>query len=292
MGFDAFLLSLISAAAAAGMALVNEWGKVSGIALLIWRGLIPALLLAPMVTLLDAWPTEPVFYGLVAASALGGAIVDGLAVVTASRYGGGVVSRLTPVSLWFVLIPWAVVAPETMLPLIEDPLHGLAVVAALGAMIWAAGRLRGSAVDWAALRLFWPAIVAAGIVQVINKLAMDGAPTFSGAMAYGAFQGALIAAGATGVMVARHGIQSLPVVVSRRVLAAGALFAGAVLIHLLSKNMAMVRINNPTWVSALLLTAPLFVLVLYRCIGRKESTDWRAGLVVVGATAVLVLAAP
>lgn len=291
MSAEAALLSLLATVAAAGMTLVNEWAKQPGAALLVWRGLIPPLLLAPCVTLIG-WPENPLFYLYIALGAGFAALFDGLNFAVAARYGAGVATRLMPVSVWLILLGWAVIVPASLLPFLSEPVRGAAALLALAALVWGASRLRKSAIDRAAITLFWPALPAAAIVQILNKLAMDLEPSLDAALAYAAFQSGLMALFGFGFLLRHGGAGAVRRLFSGKLLFASALVAGFLIAHLLAKNLAFIRVDNPTWVTAILLSAPLFVLGVYRLIGRREAADWRSGLIVVAATAILILAAP
>jgi hypothetical protein len=270
------------------MALVNDHFRLAPLKLTVWRGFGPFLALTPFMFLVEL-PDSPVFYAATIATSFLAGYGDTKGFEAARRFGAGLLSRLRPLSLWPIFLIWLVLEPARLRHLAEAPLRAAATLAALGLLVYGARHLRRCAVSREAFLFLSPVLAAGVAVDILNKTAMDHAPLLGGIVAYGWIQGLLI--GLSGLAVlAKKGDPPLPRLFSRHATTAGAALCVILLVNTACKNTAMQLTPNPAYVTGFGFLAPFWVLIVYRLTGRKEAANVGAGLIVLGATALLALA--
>jgi len=78
-------------------------------------------------------------------------------------------------------------------------------------------------------------------------------------------------------------------VMNRRIVFAGGAVAIPWIAHMITKGYAFKLVDNPAYVSAIMLMAPLFIALFYRIIKHKETADVKSGYGVVISAIILVL---
>lgn len=296
MSFGAFMtgggwaaFSLVAAAFSAAFYLVNQYSRQPGGAVVLWMRAAVVVLMTPWMFHV-AWPQNPVFYGIVILTAFLGVLGDVRTMNVSAQYGGGVVSRVMPMTVWGSFFLWMSFNPGLFGEYLARPLNSLGILAALAGCVYFAARLRKCDLTQSAMRAMLPALVAYTFSVTLNKVAMDyGAAeqSFSGVVyTY------MYVQSAAGVLIMlpleykRVGSLSPP----GRALIWAALTAAAVWIgHMVHKNYAMAYTVNPSYQAAINLIAPVFISVFYWFRGHREEADVFSGMGVVLCAIVLAL---
>jgi len=85
--------------------LVNQYFKIPGHQIVFWSRSITVILMVPMV-LTMTMPDDPLFYLAVIFSTLLVSYAEPLAQRVISEYGGGMMSRMMPLTVWFGFFLW------------------------------------------------------------------------------------------------------------------------------------------------------------------------------------------
>jgi hypothetical protein len=281
--------AVLKSMGSAGFVLVNQQAGLTGSTLMFWRGFGVALALLPLM-LAVTLPVSPVFWAAVVANGVLVGISDTMVFNSARRFGAGPTSRLTPMGIWIGFALWLAIAPDYRAALLAEPLRFAGVLLAVVLAVAAMAFFRKDPVSRGALRFLVPVILLAGIIDVINKTAMDntGASVVGGIVAYG-FTVSLIAGSVS--MLGRYWQ-------TRRLNAAefftphaakyGLLMMGVIILTMATKNMAMHLTPNPTYVGVIALSAPLWVLAFNKLRGIPDRSNIWAGVLFVAASALLI----
>lgn len=265
----------------------NQYLKLSGQALVFWRGLVPAVVLFPVVLMIE-WPQSPVFYGATLLTAMMAFYGDARNLHGASVYGGGVTSRMKPFIIWLVFIIWFLVHASYREEILSDIPRFTAIVATMLVGVLAATNMRKCSVSREAFVFFIPIILIGAFIDLLNKTAMDSSALWSGILVYAWIQGSVIAL----LAFARHGVSrrlSIKNLFAGNMKKAGLLLGMCVVFINISKNVAMSYTVNPAYVTAIICTSPFWVSLYYKAAKHKEVADVRSGLVFVISAIVLVL---
>lgn len=285
-----FLLSILATISIAGIQTVNQYAKVDGFRLAVAGKVILAIAVVPL-PFMVGWPHDPFFYLFVAVTVPLALYGDKMSFDLAARYGGGVVSRVTPLNLILIFLFWMVIQPATALDYWEKPVIFGGIAFALAGAVYFAMQMRRCRVSLEALRECGPLIFAMAGIGIFNKLAMDHSDFHGGVYAY-IFCNAALTAVVGLPWIAWTGIRQKGGFSSAfpPILLKSAFFtAGCILLHLITKNYALKMVGDPTFPSAVMLTSPLWILLFYKITRHKEEALLWPGLGVAGCVMVLAV---
>lgn len=288
------LLAIIAAASLAGFFLVNEIFRVRSLHLLFWMRLIAFAACLPFLSVFPL-PTDPAFYLLMLASAAIFASSDVAAIGMSGKNGAGSVSRIEPLTVGTTFILWCAISPQTLGDYAASPLRALGIAGSLAGCLYFALRLRHCEISRETLRVMTPFILSAAVGITIGKTAMNHVPPPAGVYFYALLQcglsvlfyGAAMKIPALARRIPDFG--STSDLVNRKTLLAGACGAAIWLVHAPSKYAAISMVENPAYVTVIGLTAPLWVLLAHKIMGKKERGDVISGLGIVACAALLVI---
>lgn len=294
-GLTWVLYAVIAAITAAAIKIVSERVKIKAIHLMVWLRIFAVLMLFPFILFLPA-PSDPLFYLLVAVTAFIFVYSDLHAFGLAAKNGAGVVSRIEPLITVVVFFLWTAITPSLLSVYIESPLRTLGIFGALGGATYFALRLRRCAVSLETLRYMWKPLLVSAVGTVIAKTAIDLVDPLSGAFYYTWMQGIFMLCiygviSKTPLLANRvpdFGMQSL--FFTRNALVAGLCAAVFHVVHMIAKYHAYAATENPAYISVVLLTGPLWILLFYKATKRREDADILSGLGVVFCALLLIFA--
>lgn len=282
-----WICALASSIVSALFFTANQYLKLPGRTLVFWRGLIPFIVLAPVVFSIQ-WPVSPVFYGATFITAMIVTYTDAMQLQGASLFGGGVTARMKPFSVWLVFILWFVFHEEQRQIMFSDTPRFVGIICALVVGVLAASNMRKCPVSRDAFMFFLPIILTSAVVDFLNKTAMDHSELWSGIIVYAWIQALIISS----ISLTRHVVKedmSLRDIFNRKMVLSGIILGSCVVFMNISKNAAMSFAANPAYVSAIIFTTPFWVSLYFKATGHKEIADVRSGLVFVLSAIVLVL---
>jgi hypothetical protein len=308
--FDVFMqgggwavFAFCAAALTACFYLVNQYRKQPGDMLVfVMRAAVVAVMM-PMARHID-WPSQPGFYATVFLTVLFGCSADIRTFNVSASHGGGVVSRVMPVTVVSAFFLWMIVRPAQVTAYMAEPFRAAMIFLSIGLCVYFATRMNRCGVTRSATVRMLPALAAYTLTTVLNKYAMDyglGAASFGGVVFGYIFLQSVISVFIFGPYVLWRRRASakpdktgaVPMTDLRGLLLAvlPALAAACVWLGAMTfKNYAVAYTANPAYQAAIGLSAPVIILLFYKAVGHKETADVRAGLGIVLACLLLTIA--
>lgn len=282
------LLSLVAAISGALCVLLTEHYKQPTVPRLFWLRLMLLICVLPAAPFID-WPTSPIFYASVAALAVLVCIMDIFYFKAARDYGAGVTTRIEPLSVLLAFVLWTLITPSVLAGYMAQWHIALGIIACLLSAVWFSLQLRHCEVSRAALQLMLPAVVMIAFVTLLGKVAVDHTTSLiDGLLAFLIFQAALIVPfyGALCLIFPARFQTLRP---NKSLLLSAGLMMLCTGTHIVTKNTAYLMVPNPAYVTVLGLTSPLFVLGVYKAMGRPSQESLWAGLGIVISAFILIV---
>ncbi len=279
--------ALGSALACAFMFLASEYFKQGGIGyLMIIRG-GTALTLLPFV-LFAEFPVEPLFYLYGAIAYIMFPIADIMLFSVNLKYGSGVLTRFLPLTAIITFFIWLLLDIETVKDFVDKPVLAAGIMLCLVGIVYCASSLRKCEVSTKAFKTLLPALFLLPVGGIFIKLAMDQTELSSAALV-NLFIGSFIGVITYGILYKFSKAVRSDFVMSKVTVKAGIIASifSTLLIYL--ATVAFDLSSNPAYVTAVSFTSALWVLVIYKLIGRQDDSRILPGLGIVFFTAVLVV---
>ena len=173
-----------------------------------------------------------------------------------------------------------------------NPLHTLGILIALGGCIYFSMALRHCTVSASAMRALILPISGYAVNIIIAKYAFDITPFHDGVFYYMLVQ----CLTAIPFILCYSLFSQNPVVkIEKQVFFSRKTFMPCFYIfllwmaHMIMKNYANTITPNPSYVAALILTCPVWVMLAYKIVGHKEDANVKAGLGIMASAILLAL---
>lgn len=281
------VFGLLSATLSAGVYLTQERVKLDGFVMAFWNKAACATFMLPLVLIMGA-PDNPWFYVLLCSQAMIWAVNDVIFFNAIPKVGAGMLSRILPVSVIASFFVWFLINPPLWQEYMSTPLRSLGIVAALCASVYFATRLRHCPVSWQAVRIVWFIIIASVVAPITAKLVMDQASFSQGPFAYVFFE-----ALAMMMMWMIYYAIRRPVPVREMFClkaAKGGFMVGAFSALMVAANVTAIDlVDNPGLVPAIKFTDAFIILLYYKYIGHRETSDVKAGIGIVACAAAIIV---
>lgn len=288
-GWGWIAFSLVSAGFSAGIYLVNQYLRQPGYLLVFWMRVLIVIFLTPVMRWFPM-PDDPAFYLAVMLTVFAATYADIRTFDASAKFGAGVVSRVSPATVWIAFFLWFLFDPRLLTAYAARPFNTAGVLLALFGCVYFAMRLHRCAVTRAALLYMLPALLCYALSTVLNKYAMGRGRLESVVYGYMYFQSilAVLVMGAYALWrqkeAPREGGWA-----GKRMLAAALVACFTWLCSMIYKNYAMAFTPNPSYLAALGLTAPVFIALFYRLAGHREEADVASGMGIVASAVLLAL---
>lgn len=279
-------LSLGSAITAAIMPIMHERIRAERLSMLFWLRVVMLFLALPLL-LVVGFPVSPVFYVATFITAFVWAYADLASFRATEEFGAGSITRLIPLNVFVTFIMWTGLNPELLYGYLGDPLRSAGVLLAMCGAVFFAMRLQRTPVSREALRALGPVILMSGMGVVFAKIALDAAPDSSGVFAYIVVQSLFMILIYGALEAVWHPVPRA-VFTGRVAMRTGFLMALASAAHLICKSYAYIIVDNPAYVSVVILTTPLWVMLYYKLVKHQDVGDVKSGLAIVACAAALV----
>lgn len=243
----------------AWMFIVNQHFKAPAKDLMVWRGYgLFLCMVGP--ACYYGWPTSPSFYLCAVIGGLLASCLDRMIFHASSLYGGGVVSRILPASIWVSFLAWTVLSSSYRHSLFENPLIAGAIVLCLIGTWIGISNMRKVALHRAAILYLLPAILMLAAVDVLFKLALTD-EGIHGVFSLSAILALTVGLSQTLFMVSRKQSYDFKSIFTGQTLKAGLSLCVVMSFFPLTKNIAMGQTPNPAYITAMGLMAPIWVIV-------------------------------
>jgi hypothetical protein len=281
------VLGLLAALLSTAIPLIQERMKGDGFAIAFWVKVSAVVLTAPAAFYFGI-PSEPKFYMTLAATALLWCVSDVIYFRAVPLAGAGVVSRLLPSAVLISFVLWFFVDTTLLDKYLSNPALSSLIVGVLLLATFFAVMVKRDPVSWQGVRLVWFVIFAACVGPVIDKLSLGYAPVRQAPYAFMFFQG-LMMIGFWGLYYAIKKPLPLNVLFSPAQMKTGGAIGLVGTIVLTLKTVALADVEQPAYLSVLLFTDALWIILYYRLIGKHESSNIWAGLGIVGCAIALIV---
>lgn len=266
--------------------LIQEKFKADSFSLVFWNKIIVAIIMLPFILSIGL-PQDPAFYGYCLSAAVLYTISDVIYFRAVPIIGSGMVTRLLPSAVVISFFLWFAIDPDTITPYTTPAWKIPAIGGILALFLYSAMQVRKCAISWQGVRYLWPVIFAASTGGSLVKLTLQHASPAQGIIAFMFVQSLM--------MVALLGIyyqikKPVPAAVMRSVnTLRTALIIGTVsTIPIFLKTTALRLADNPGIVLMILTTDFLWVMLVYRLIGRNEKGNLWAGIGIVTSAVLLI----
>lgn len=268
------------------MPLIQEKIKGDGFAVAVWVKLAVVALSLPMV-LFFGFPDDPKFYLLTALSAGIWCINDVIYFRTVPVVGAGVVSRILPASVILSFLLWFMFDPALLRTYSDAPVQGMALAMIVALSAFFAMSLKSCPLTWQGVKMLWFVVLAAAIGPLIDKLGLGTSPSAQAPFAFLFCQAAMMLVFWAIFVVIKKPV-SRAVFFTRSSWQAGGLIGCVATIKLALKFTALQYCEHPAFLSVILFTDALWIILYYRITGRKDDSKIWAGLGIVACAAALV----
>ncbi|MGZ9107249.1 MAG: hypothetical protein ACXW4B_00305 [Micavibrio sp.] len=279
-------LSAGSAVTAAIMPILHEKIRAERLSMLFWLRTVMLIIALPVLFAVG-WPTDPVFYVATFVTAFIWAYADLSSFRATEEFGPGPITRLIPLNVLVTFVMWVVIDPDVLYGYLDNPVQGAGIIAATCGAVFFAMRMQKNPITRHALRALGPVILMSGMGVVFAKIALDQADMHSGVFGYMVVQAFFMILIFGALEAVWHPVPRA-VFAGRVAIQTGFLMGLNSIAHLIFKSYAYQLVVNPAYVSVVILTTPLLVLLYYRLVKKQIVGDLKAGLAVVACAAALV----
>lgn len=284
-----WVFAFTSSCLTATIYLMGQYVAMPALQKTFWRGLVPLIFLTPVLPFIH-WPSAPLFYIVTLITALIVSYSDTKNFEAAARFGAGITIRMKPFIIWLVFALWFILHKDVRDNLLDAPSLFIGITLCLLAGTVSAVYLQKCPISRKALHFYMPLIFLGACVDILNKTAMDHSALLSGIILYAWIQ-ALIITVVTGAahkppLKENHTHRFTHI---KRSFKYGCIIGFLFLLANLTKNAAMSYTVNPSYVTAIIFTSPVWVSAYYRYIQHKETANIYAGYGLVFSAVALVL---
>lgn len=281
------ILGLSAALLSTAIPLIQERMKADGFAVAVWVKVAVVAISCPFVFSFG-FPEEARFYLTTAATAALWCISDVIYFRAVPRAGAGVVSRLMPSAVLISFVLWFFVDPALLDKYLTHPAHAVGICFIMLMATYFATRLRHDPLSWKGVRLVWFVIFAACVGPLLEKLTLGYAPGRQAPFAFMFIQGSMMLALWSLYFLIRRPL-SRAALMSRGSVTTGLSIGVVAAAVMYLKTVALIGVDQPAFLSVLLFTDALWILLIYRLTGRRDDSNIWAGLGIVGCAAALIL---
>lgn len=285
------ILSILAAIFSCGCLLTSQFFKEGGQYLVLMSRIFTLFAFIPILFFIP-WPTDYRFYGAVIITGILVGYADTNMMNLTAKYGGGVVSRVLPLVILMTFVFWLMIKPSQIFDYLERPLQSLLTLLTLSGCVFFSSNMRHCAVSFDALKKMIPTLICFALNMALAKYAFGYSSFHSGVYYYILVQTAtvipiMILLGTTSKKpFLKIDIKKLS---QRNILASGLLVSIFWILSMISKNYANTLTPNPSYVAALTMTVPVWMIVIYRIIDHKDQTDAKSGIGLMICTIFLTL---
>lgn len=267
--------------------ILNQYFKYSGLSLTFAVKALHLLYILPFLPFIE-WSDKPVFYLLAAATAPLVLYQDKTLYDFTAKFGAGPVTRVEPLSVPFVFLAWLLMHPALLIGHFERPFQLAGIAACICAATFFALRMRSCAVSADVLKSMLPLVVVAGVINITAKIAIDYAPNREGIMAYIVVQTVLVVL-LSYLSKKKESARVFESFKDKKFLKASFLLSLLLFGLIVLRLYGFILTPNPAYVTAVMLTGPLWILLFYKAVRHEEKGDIKSGLGIVLSAILLTM---
>lgn len=267
--------------------LIQEKFKADGFSVAFWAQ-VTVLAISTPLALWNGLPEDPRFYAAVVGTALLWSVSDVIYFTSVPKVGAGIVSRLLPSAVIISFILWFIIDPALLDKYLARPWQAIAICVIILASVILTTLIRRCSFSWQAVRMIWFIIFAASIGPVIVKFSLGYAPASQAPLSY-------MCINATFMVTTWLIYYAIRKPVPTQTLLSGYSMRTGTLIGLFGattsylKTNALLLVEHPAYVQVILFSDSLWILLIYRLMGRKENGSILPSLGIVACAVALVI---
>ncbi|PZP57339.1 MAG: hypothetical protein DI586_00735 [Micavibrio aeruginosavorus] len=285
------ILGIAAALVSTAIPLFQEKNKANPLALAIIVKTVSAIVILPVV-LHQGLPANLNFYLAVSLTSLLWAISDVIYYRAVTQSGAGVVSRLLPSAVVFSFILWFFFDPSLLDRYLANPVQAALIVSIIALSAFFAMQIRKCPVSWKGFRLVWFVIFAACTGPLLEKMTLGQAPLAQAPYAFVFVQSCFMLGFWLIFLLIRKPIK-LSTLTSYLSLKTGLVIGLCSALAVTLRFMGLQEADHPAYLSILLFTDALWIVLYHKMIGREDGSNIKAGLgIVFCAVALVVIKSP
>ncbi len=281
------ILGLAAALVSTAIPLLQEKNRADPFALAIIVKLVSAIAIAPAV-FHQGFPTNLNFYLAVSLTSFLWAISDVIYYRAVTQAGAGVVSRLLPSAVVFSFILWFFFDPSLFDRYLDKPVQAGLIVTIILLSAFFAMQIRKCRVSWRGFRLIWFVIFAACVGPLLEKMTLGQAPSAQAPYAFVFIQACFMIGFWLIFLWIRKPI-SFSTLTSSLSLRTGIVIGLCSALAVTLRFMGLQEVEHPAYLSVLLFTDALWIVLFHRLIGWNDGSNIKAGLGIVFCAIALVI---
>ena len=225
---------------------------------MVYRGLGAGLVMLPFIPFFPVIH-DPYFYVFVVAQGLWAAYLDNRFFHAVSKFGAEMASAIQPLSIGVTFIFWLIIYPHQIIDLSRDPLRFLGIVLCLIGITITVLQLRKSKVGFRAFLYLLPCLFMTTGSDILNKQAMHfGTENLTSAVFYYIMIMSIIM-GITNLWAYLR-LYKTSLIWKKKNIKNGVILVIWAIISLATKNVAMAKTFNPSYVAAIIYTYPMLII--------------------------------
>lgn len=280
------LFALLLSFTAAFFAEANRYFKMDGYRLIFWQGLVSTVILTPVIFTVP-WPGPSLFY--VAAIFMGttAAVSAALRFNLSAQKKGRVTTLFLPIESIGAFGLWLLIDESQRAYLAANPITLVAILLAFGLISGALNQIRQNDACWQTFIIVAPLGLMHAFTGVFSKMALPPALDVEIVLLYVFIVRLAMTFSAGSMLLGKRQHNWAPPGMLRVGLLYGVLstIAGA------SFNAAIQTAPNPGYVAAIIMLAPVWIMLLHRARGIPDDASPRAALVMVAGAVLLAVVA-
>ena len=270
----------------------NQHYKLNAYLLGIWRGIGIGLIFLPFCFLFEV-PKSAFYWFLLIAQGIMIAVYDSHLFFASAQYGAGPTSRVMALTAMATTIFWWILTPQSFNNLINDGTTVITIILLLFGFTVSYWYMIKSQVSRQLAEYMLPAILSLSGMSIATKeIAMRGTSVLSSVIYY-----LTVATMVSGIVNSYWFIKSqkldfkcfIQQIFAPKVIKAGIYIISFSAALITAKTLALRIAPNPGYVTALLLTAPLFVIALKKYNKIPDDISIKAGFSMIGFLIALII---
>lgn len=281
------ILGLCASLISTAIPLIQERLRADGFSLAFITKLVSAIVILPFV-LNQGFPDNPKFYVAVALTSLLWAISDVIYFRSVPVAGAGVVSRLLPSAVLISFVLWFFFDPGLLDKYLAQPLQAGLIGAIILLASYFAMQIKKCPVSWRGARMIWFVIFAACVGPLIEKMTLGQAPSSQAPYAFVFVQACFMLTFWLAYLLIRKPVGP-HTLFSPLSLKAGFLIGLCSAAAVTFRFKGLQEVEHPAYLSVILFTDALWIVLFHRLTGKKDSSNIWAGLGIVFCAMALVI---
>lgn len=263
IGFFSWLgASMAAAISSAVVPILHERIQADRLSTMFWLRVVVLFVAAPAL-LFVGLPDNPTFYAATFVTAFIWIFADLSSIRASEEFGAAEVNRLIPLNVLVTYFMWLAVDSQAIEAVFSEPLRAFLIFISMGLAVFFTMRLQPGPITRDHLRAMGPVILLSGVGVVFAKIAVDSSDLHDAVFGYITVQAVLMIAIFAAIEAIWHPVPRA-VFAGRVAMASGILTGLGTAVHMVFKSYGYALVENPAYVSVVVLTTPIWIMLYFR----------------------------